>query len=83
MLSLPFNVKSIEVRNTGFGDKDVEGVLWIDAKEIEITNAVDCVYDDGQGGTTVGRNTEFDWSFTERDIFYEAYVLITLKDNGA
>lgn len=83
MISLPFNVKSIEVKNTGLSDSDVEGIVWIDENHIEITNAVDCVYDDGQGGTCVGSNTEFEWSFIERDFLYDAYVLITLKGNGA
>jgi len=83
MLSLPFSVKSVEVKNTGLSDSDVEGIVWIDEKRIEITNAVDCVFDDGQGGTYVGTNTEFEWSFTERDFLHDAYVLITLKGNGA
>lgn len=83
MLSLPFNIKSIEVKNTGLSDSDVEGIVSIDEKRIKITNEVDCVYDDGQGGTCVERNTEFEWSFTEREILHDAYVLITLKGNLA
>ena len=79
MLSLPFNVKSLEVKNTGLSDSDVEGIVWIDEKRIKITNAVDCVFDDGQGGTTVGRITEFEWSFTKRDFLYDPYLLITLS----
>lgn len=79
-LSLPFKVKSIQVKNTGFYDVEVEGVVWIDEKLIEIVNSVDCVFDDLHGGTTVGSNTEFEWSFIELDISHDAYVLITLNE---
>lgn len=81
MISLPFNVKSIEVKNTGLSDSYVEGIMWIDEKRIEIKNEVDCVFDDGFGGTTVGRNKEFEWSFTERDFLSDAYVLIKLESS--
>lgn len=77
-MNLPFEIKSIEVVNTGFGDEDVEGVLWIDEKKIQITNAVDCCSDDLGGGTSVMRTTEFDWSFVKLDRL-DAYVLITIK----
>lgn len=80
MKTLPFNIKSIEVRNTGLTDKDVDGIDWIDQNRIKITNSVECVYDDGEGGTCVAKVNEFNWSFKELDIYNDAYVLITLDE---
>ena len=78
MPSLPFKIKSITVENTGLSDTDVESILWIDDKRICISNKVECVYDDGTGGTCVSSVDEFEWSFKELDVTESAYVLILL-----
>ena len=76
---LPFEIESINVVNTGLDDCEVEGVNWINGKRIRIANKVECVYDDGFGGTCVASNDEFDWDFKERGFVNDAYVLIKLK----
>jgi hypothetical protein len=76
---LTFQIDSITVVNTGLNDCEVDRVDWIDEKRIGITNKVDCVYDDGFGGTCVASVDEFDWSFKKRDFTSDAYVFIALK----
>lgn len=76
---LPFKIKSIEVVNTGLGNADVEGIVWIDETRIKITNQVNCIYDSGAGGSCMTSNNEFEWSFTERDFTSDAYVLIKVE----
>jgi len=76
---LPFKVKSITVLNTGLSDHDVESVLWINEKRIGIKNGVECICDDGYGGTCLSITNEFDWSFKERDFLAAPYVLIILR----
>lgn len=78
MYLLPFKVKSITVENTGLDDTTVEWVVWINAKRIYIGNPVDCICDDGVGGTCIASMIEFEWSFVKKDIRADAYVLITL-----
>ena len=80
ILSLPFKVKSIVVMNTGLEDEDVEGIVWIDQKRLEITNPVRCVVDNGCGGTSAYCVYEYYWSFTKRTDWSNAYVLITLEE---
>jgi hypothetical protein len=40
------------------------------------------LYDDGSGGTCTSSVDEFEWSFKERDCIENAYVLISLSDEG-
>ena len=75
----PFKIESINVVNTGLDDVEVDGIEWIDHKRITIKNKVECVYDDGYGGTCVTLSDEFEWSFIKRDIYSDPYVLILLK----
>jgi len=79
-LQLPFKVKSIKVVNTGLDECDVEGVLWINETRICISNKAECIYDDGFGGTSISLVDEFDWSFKERNVCENAYVLIELMN---
>ena len=78
MTLLPFQIESITVVNTGLGDYEVENIEWINDKRLRISNEVECVYDDGSGGTCVSLIKEFEWSFKERDFIKDAYVFIVL-----
>jgi len=78
---LPFQVESIKVVNTGFGDEEVEHIKYIDEDFVELTDSVYCVYDNGMGGTISSPTTDFAWSFSEQNTFLP-YVLITLKNEN-
>ena len=75
---LALKVKSITVKNTGLLDCEVDSIDWIDNKKICISDSVDCVYDDGFGGTCVSSKNEFEYSFVKRDFLSDAYILIEL-----
>ena len=82
--SLPFKIDSIIIINTGLSDVEIEieSVLWIDSKRIGIKNGVECIFDDGFGGTCLSIAYEFDWSLKERDIYNDAYALIVLSNEA-
>lgn len=78
-MTVPFNIKSITVENTGFSsDGMTVKIISIDETMCELEEPVECVYDGG-GYTIVSANTEFPWSFTGKDVSTNAYVLIQLQ----
>ena len=78
-MTLPFEVKSITIENTGFNsDGETVKIISIDEDMCELEEPVECIYD--AGGYTMGVcNTEFRWSFTKLKDWDNPYVLIQLK----
>lgn len=79
-MTLPFNIKSITVENTGFNsDGDEVKILEIDENLCTIDEDIEGCVDSGMGYTMYVVLTEFPWSFTRKDVTANPYVLIQLQ----